>query len=249
MGLRTGWIEAAIVVAGCCLSASGAAQVGRVYTAADYAQAEKFMPYNVDPLVYHTVEKPVWLADGRFWYRDAGPDGVTYMVVDAAKGTRTPAFDQAKVATALNEAIRSKKLPDTPVAPLDAGHLPIDDFILEDSDRSVLLTMGSKLVRCDLRGKGECKAAGDALAGMPAEPYDLSPNRKKAAFIRGNNLWVRDIPSGQETQLTMDGATDFGYATDNAGWTHSDNPILVWSPDSKKIATFQQDERKVDRMY
>ena len=33
------------------------------------------------------------------------------------------------------------------------------------------------------------------------------------------------------------------------GWTHSDAPILLWSPDSKKIATFQQDQRKVGEMY
>ena len=42
---------------------------------------------------------------------------------------------------------------------------------------------------------------------------------------------------------------DFGYATDNAGWTKSDRPILLWSPDSKKIATFQHDGRKVGEMY
>jgi dipeptidyl aminopeptidase/acylaminoacyl peptidase len=42
---------------------------------------------------------------------------------------------------------------------------------------------------------------------------------------------------------------DYGYATDNAGWQMSDNPILVWSPDSKKIATFQQDQRKDGEMY
>jgi dipeptidyl aminopeptidase/acylaminoacyl peptidase len=48
--------------------------------------------------------------------------------------------------------------------------------------------------------------------------------------------------------LTTDGVADFGYATDNAGWTHSGNPILEWSPDSKKIATFQQDQRKVGTM-
>ncbi len=42
---------------------------------------------------------------------------------------------------------------------------------------------------------------------------------------------------------------DFGYATDNSGWTHSDKPILVWSPDSRRIATFQQDQRKVQPMH
>jgi dipeptidyl-peptidase-4 len=85
-------------------------------------------------------------------------------------------------------------------------------------------------------------------AGPPAED-ELSPDGKRAAFIREYNLWVRDVANGKETQLTTDGIKDFGYATDNAGWIHSDRPILLWSPDSKKIATFQQDQRGVGEMY
>ena len=42
---------------------------------------------------------------------------------------------------------------------------------------------------------------------------------------------------------------DFGYATNNAGWTKSDRPVLLWSPDSRKIATFQHDARGVGEMY
>src|SRR5262249_2070559 len=72
---------------------------------------------------------------------------------------------------------------------------------------------------------------------------------KRAAYIRDFNLWMRDVATGKETQLTTDGVKDFGYATDNAGWTHSDRPVLVWSPDSKKIATYQQDQRGVGEMY
>ncbi|WP_044234373.1 S9 family peptidase [Haliscomenobacter hydrossis] len=80
-------------------------------------------------------------------------------------------------------------------------------------------------------------------------PEVLSPDGKKAAFIKDWNLWVRDVATKQETQLTTDGIKDFGYATDNAGWKHSDRAILLWSPDSKKIATFQQDQRHVSDMY
>src|SRR4051812_5664838 len=76
----------------------------------------------------------------------------------------------------------------------------------------------------------------------------VSPDGTKTAFIRDYNLWVRDT-SGKETQLTKDGVKDFGYATNNAGWTHGPNPIVAWSPDSKKIATFQQDERNVSDVY
>jgi dipeptidyl aminopeptidase/acylaminoacyl peptidase len=86
--------------------------------------------------------------------------------------------------------------------------------------------------------------------GAPATRLDVpSPDGKRTAFIRDWNLWVRDVATGKETALTKDGVKDFGYATDNAGWTRSDRPILVWSPDSKKIATFQQDQRHVGEMY
>ena len=77
----------------------------------------------------------------------------------------------------------------------------------------------------------------------------ISPDGKKSAFIKDWNLWVGDIATKKETQLTTDGIKDYGYATDNAGWTHSDRPIMLWSPDSKKIATFQQDQRHVSNMY
>ena len=222
-----------------------AAQPGRVYTAADYAQAERLMDYNVDPLVYHTVKDPKWLADGRFWYRDLGPDGVTFMLVDPAKRAKAPAFDHGKVATELNTLIASSKLVISSSTPVDAGHLPIDDLKFEDGDRAVALTIAQQLVRCDLRVAVACSRTGEVLP----DTYDLSPDGKKAAFIRDNNLWVRDVASARETQLTRDGVADYGYATDNAGWIHSDRPILVWSPDSKKIATFQQDQRSVGRMY
>ena len=93
-------------------------------------------------------------------------------------------------------------------------------------------------------------AAPTVSANRSPNPNEsLSPDKKRAAFIRDWNLWMRDVASGKETQLTTDGVKDFGYATDNAGWTHSDRAILMWSPDSKKIATFQQDQRKTGEMY
>src|SRR5262249_33969394 len=76
-----------------------------------------------------------------------------------------------------------------------------------------------------------------------------SPDGKRVAFLRDWNLWVKDAATGQETQLTTDGVKDFGYATDNAGWKSGDGPILRWSADGKKIATFKDDQRHVSEMY
>lgn len=77
----------------------------------------------------------------------------------------------------------------------------------------------------------------------------VSPDGKYTAFIKDWNLWIKEVGTNKETQLTIDGIKDFGYATDNAGWKHSNKAILSWSPDSKKIATFQQDQRHVNNMY
>ena len=77
----------------------------------------------------------------------------------------------------------------------------------------------------------------------------LSPDGTKAAFIVDYNLWVRDTRNNNITQLTFDGTEHYGYATNNAGWVRDDRPVLLWSPDSKKIATFRHDSRNVGEMY
>jgi dipeptidyl-peptidase 4 len=244
------WLAVAGIVLECCFAASGLAQ-GRQLTDDDYAKAEKFMAYNVSPLVYHGVSRPTWLEDGRFWYRDNGPDGTAFVLVDPAKGTKGPAFDQTKLASVLTTATNGRMT-------ADAHHLAISEIAFSDGDKTVEVGNGSRKFRCDLSGAGVCTeviAAGvkpaDAAqpSGRTRGGTDVSPDKTKAAFIRDWNLWVRDVATGKETQLTTDGVKDYGYATDNAGWQMSDNPILVWSPDSKKIATFQQDQRKDGEMY
>jgi dipeptidyl aminopeptidase/acylaminoacyl peptidase len=135
-----------------------------------------------------------------------------------------------------------------------ATWLPDDRFWYrtrtEKGDETFLVDAATGTKRpCDLPA---CKppAAGSGGGRGAATRLDIpSPDGTMTAFVRDWNLWIRDIPSGKERQLTHDGVKDFGYATDNAGWTHSDRAILMWSPDSKKIATYQQDQRNVGEMY
>ena len=94
----------------------------------------------------------------------------------------------------------------------------------------------------------------DGLVAKPENSREssnevISPDGKFVVFLRDWNLWTKEVATGTEKVLTTDGVKDFGYATDNAGWKHSDKAILSWSPDSKKIATFQQDQRHVSNMY
>src|SRR3984957_21147004 len=79
------------------------AQQPRQYTDEDYANAEKFMAYNVNPLAYKGQVSAQWLDDDRFWYREVDESGSTYVLVDPAKGSRGPLFDREKLAAALKE--------------------------------------------------------------------------------------------------------------------------------------------------
>lgn len=109
---------------------------------------------------------------------------------------------------------------------------------------------GSRKTAADLKSLVPDATERPAMMGRRGGGLEvLSPDGKKAVFIKDWNLWVKDVATKQETQLTTDGSKDFGYATDNAGWRHSERPVVLWSPDSKKIATFQQDQRHVSDMY
>lgn len=108
---------------------------------------------------------------------------------------------------------------------------------------------GNNFYKVDLSSgtKESLTAPSSALPSNPNWVY--SPDRKKAVYIQDWNLWLRDITSGKDTPLTTDGIENYGYATNNAGWKTSDTPVVLWSPDSKKIATFRQDQRHVSDMH
>jgi dipeptidyl-peptidase-4 len=95
----------------------------------------------------------------------------------------------------------------------------------------------------------EARSLTGAAEDGPGRDVVVSPDGRMGAFIRGHDLWVRDLETGDEHRLTEDGVEHYGYATNNAGWTRSDRPVLRWSPDSRRIATFRHDARGVGEMY
>lgn len=224
----------------------------QVLTAKDYARAEQFMNYYTEPLIDGGTVRANWQADDRFWYLSTAQKKNTFLLVDPARKTKAPAFDHAKLAESLGIETGVK---------YDAGKLPFQSIIFSADAKYVLFTVenrkwkyeqASGKVSADegIAAAQNSTAAGPAgRRGFGGSNEVLSPDGKKAAYIKDWNLWVRDVASNQSTQLTKDGIKDYGYATDNAGWSSSDKPVLRWSPDSKKIATFQQDQRKVSDMY
>ena len=215
-----------------------AALAQKPVTADDYTHAAQFLSGNLDALV-SGPDRPFWIGDSdQFWIRKSTGGSVEFLLVNAATGMQQPAFDHAKMAAALGSLLHHS---------VDAHHLPILYLRFSPDLATLTVFAGRSVYTCD-RAAVTCSTQDHAHAPW-SRNESLSPDGKRAVFIRDWNLWVRDVATGKETQLTHDGVENDGYATDNAGWVSSDAPVVLWSPDSKKIATFQQDQRQDGDMY
>lgn len=206
-------------------------------SADDYARAERFLNQHTSPLVYRATVRPQWQDDGRFWYRNTIRGGHEFVMVDPDSGEKGRAFDHGRMSEALGTTLGSEW------EPLD---LPITAMTFSGHDVTAQIP-GRGMVRCDLQ---EYRCEATEAARPPVRGNEIaSPDGKYVTYIRDYNLWVRDRDTGEEMQLTTDGIEDFGYGTNNAGWVRRDRPVVTWSPDSRKIATFQHDSRGVGMMY
>src|SRR3984957_7406193 len=160
---------------------------------ADYAAAAKLLYPNLKGLVRNQSVSPHWISDHRFWYQRDGQEGREFVVV-TSKGVKSPAFDHEELARALYRA-RGEQ-------PAGKG-LPasLADARLSDDLPRLSGKLGEKVVDCDLKAQ-ECRLS-DAT---PARPELLpSPDGREALLTRDNNLFVRDMRTGEDRALTTDG--------------------------------------------
>jgi dienelactone hydrolase len=226
------------------LSSPAAAQTPQPYapaalTAEDYARAERLLPAATSSLVLGGDVRPVWLDGDRFWYRNVIADGAEFVLVDPARRTRARAFDHARLAAGLSAAAGVRH---------DSLGLPFRAFDLSRDSRTMTFDLGTNRYQCDLRTH-ECTRGQAERRDTVPRTVVVSPDGRLGAFVRDHDLWVRELATGRETRLTSDGEEDFAYATNNAGWTRNDRPVVLWSPDSRRIATFQHDGRGVGEMF
>ncbi len=224
----------------------GSAAIAQVeLTKNDYDQAVHALPSWISRYIDHGDVSPHWLPEDKFWFRDLVPTGKRFLLVNPQKKTITAAFDQQKLAKSLSKVTGKTIHPE---------RLPFRIFHYADNGTTITFYANRKHWKCDLDSYKVTEITKDKSSGGLKSYWHnrskvTSPNGKLKAFIKDYNLWVEVVETGEERQLTFDGVKDFGYATDNAGWTRSKRPVIRWSPDSKKIATYKQDQRKVNNMY
>ncbi|MFB0981749.1 MAG: DPP IV N-terminal domain-containing protein [Alteromonadaceae bacterium] len=199
----------------------------------DYKKAEQQLSLHTSKLVTGTVDYPVWSKNGTLVYRSHTENGNQFFKVDIQSQKKSPAFNHVKLADSLARITESE---------VNHDKLPFSQVEFTSAN-NIKLSIKTKSYQCDL---SNYLCHENKLAKKKNE--NLSPDGKRAVFIRNHNLWVRDLATDKESQLTTDGMLDFGYATNNAGWVRRDSPVVTWAPDSKKLTTFKHDGRKVGEM-
>ena len=200
----------------------------------DYRRAESFLAQNTSELISHAVLAQYWQPNDRLIYRRSNNPISEYLSVNINDQAKQVLFDTAALKEELDQFVNS-----------DLGHEDLRLTALELDETYDLLYFDFEgwTYSYDLSTNELLQIKEVALYEM------LSPDGTKAAFIIDNNLWMRNTVDNMLTQLTFDGIENYGYATNNAGWLRSKSPVLIWSPDSKKIATFKHDSREVGEMY
>ncbi len=128
----------------------------------------------------------------------------------------------------------------------------IVDYQWSPDGTSLLFPLGGELYLYDL-GKASASASGKVAVrkltsgvGFATDPK-VSPKGGYVSFVRGRNLWVIDLVTGEEIQLTRDGSETIGngvaeFVADEEMDRHTG---YWWAPDDSAIAFARIDESGV----
>ena len=200
----------------------------------DYQRAEKFLATNTTDLVLSNVLSQYWQENDQLIYRRSTTEGSEYVLVDLDSEEKSILFDSSQLASELASYTEEE---------FETNDLSLSRLNLNNEGNRLEFAFAGDNFTLDLNSYEL-----NQVADTPENEF-FSPDGSKAVYIDEYNLWVREVASNQLTQLTFDGVENYGYATNNAGWLRDDRPVLLWSPDSQKIATFRQDSRDVEEMY
>jgi dipeptidyl-peptidase-4 len=185
------------------------------------------------------VPKYAWTSGGDVMFLDeTKPENERVLErVKASTGERRPAVDRAAALASLKTAVGGPEAPKP---------LPFPESF-DSSGRFAVSVIDDDVYLLDLpASRFERVTRTPAKESIPR----LSPDGRKIAFVRDNDLWVYDIASRAERRLTNDGSPTVlnGIPT----WLYWEEIFdhgeagYWWSDDSASIAFLRADESAVD---
>ncbi|HEV3470070.1 MAG TPA: S9 family peptidase [Pyrinomonadaceae bacterium] len=184
-----------------------------------------------------------WLKDGEHYLLGKKDGGAHELQrVNARTGRAAPFLDVARLEAALARL---------PGMSRDAARelARTDSYTLSPAETGLLLNHGNDLFYYEF-GPGTATR----LTAGPGEELeeDFSPDGRMVSFVRGNDLYVVDLATQRERQLTSGGGPlllnavlDWVYEEELYG--RGSRRGYWWSPDSSRIAYLQLDEARVKR--
>ena len=201
--------------------------------ASAYARAEAVVPQNVRKLIYGISVHPAWIGKtSRFWYEKQTRDGRDYLMVDAAASTMRPLFDHDALIGALAGATGK---------PIERKKFKLTGLKVDDKTGTFRFDHDGRSWKYDPNTRA-------LTPNTDSDASEKSPDGAWRAVVRDGNLFVVSTKDGSEKQLTTDGTPEAPYATPvidpkimiAQGTSHPVvQPVLSWSPDSTRIATFR----------
>ena len=128
-----------------------------------------------------------------------------------------------------------------------AGLSGIVDYQWSPDAGTLLFPLGGELYLYDLSKQGAAAVRRLTDGGGFATDPKISPRGGYVSFVRARNLWVIDLASGDERQLTFDGSDTIGngvaeFVADEEMGRHTG---YWWAPDDSAIAYARIDESPV----
>ncbi|MEO8252933.1 MAG: DPP IV N-terminal domain-containing protein, partial [Flavobacterium sp.] len=191
--------------------------------------------------VFNAPKEFHWINNTNFWYINNAKKGNEFLLVDAKEQKQTQAFNQERLAVALSKILEKKVIP---------TQLPIDNLEFSKDFTNLVFTSDSLKISCDLstyevtKIKGGYKKPknrndywGDGFDEQSKREVN-SPDLVYTAFIKNYNLYLKNIKTEVETQLSYDGSKGFYYSS-----------YLEWAPDSKKIMAYKVRPGEEHKIY
>lgn len=191
--------------------------------------------------VFNSPKEFHWVNNTSFWYINNAKNGNEFLLVDAKQEKQIPAFNHERLAASLSKILDKE---------IVSKQLPIENLEFSKDFSNLVFTTDSLKISCDLNNyeltkikEGYKKTQrrngywGDVFDEQSKKEVK-SPDLSYTAFVKNYNLYIKNIKTAEETQLSYDGSKGFYYSS-----------FIEWAPNSKKIMAYKVRPGEEHKIY